>query len=42
MITDSDSEDLSIPKIYAWVKRTCVESYTKIVGAEVRNYDRRA
>jgi len=42
MITDSDSEDLSFPKIYAGAKRTCVESYTKIVKPEVRNYDRRA
>jgi len=42
MITDCDSEELSFFRIYAGVKKTCVESYKKIFRSELRNYDRRA
>ncbi|XP_037820089.1 uncharacterized protein LOC119609402 [Lucilia sericata] len=42
MVIDEDSEELSFVTIYGGRKRTCSESYSKIVRSELRRYDRRA
>ncbi|KAI8116853.1 ATP-dependent DNA helicase PIF1 [Lucilia cuprina] len=42
MIMDEDSEELAFVTIYGGKKRTCPETYSKIVRSELRRYDRRA
>ncbi|XP_061399099.1 uncharacterized protein LOC133334797 [Musca vetustissima] len=41
MIIDADSEELAFVSIYCGKKRSCAESYSKIVRSELRRYDRR-
>lgn len=41
MIIDSDSEELAFVTIYCGQKRSCTESYSKIIRSELRRYDRR-
>ncbi|XP_075158165.1 uncharacterized protein LOC142231442 [Haematobia irritans] len=41
MILDADSEELSFASIYCGQKRSCTETYSKIVRSELRRYDRR-
>ncbi|XP_037825564.1 uncharacterized protein LOC119613607 [Lucilia sericata] len=42
MVVDEDSEELAFVTIYGGKKRTCPETYSKIVRSELRRYDRRA
>jgi len=41
VILDADSEELAFPSIYDGVKRPSSESYTTVLGTELRNVDRR-
>ncbi|XP_061391279.1 uncharacterized protein LOC133326674 [Musca vetustissima] len=41
MIMDTDSEELAFVSIYCGKKRSCTETYSKIVRSELRRYDRR-
>ncbi|OFC61133.1 hypothetical protein BBW68_13460 [Candidatus Erwinia dacicola] len=42
IIQDNNSEELSFGTIYVGQKRTCSETYSKIIRSEIRRFDRRA
>ncbi|XP_050339187.1 uncharacterized protein LOC126765663 [Bactrocera neohumeralis] len=42
IVQDNNSEELSFGTIYVGQKRTCSETYSKIVRSEIRRFDRRA